>query len=106
MSYAENTGKLFADDMPRYDRVKAVQKTGETTRDMWHKTDWNKVREDPKSIAMPRDDWIHFHDAEVHAETVFDEVFKRHSGPGAGAKGENNSAFVEHVETIQPVATT
>ena len=90
--------------MPRYDRVKAVQKTGETTRDMWHKTDWNKVREDPKSIAMPRDDWIHFHDTETHAETVFDEIFKRHSG--AGDKGENNAASVEHVETIQAVATT
>ncbi|KAL1848896.1 hypothetical protein Daus18300_013455 [Diaporthe australafricana] len=89
----------------RYERVKAVQKTGETTRDMWHKTDWNKVREDPTSIAMPRDDWIHFHDAETHAETVFDEIFKRHSGPSKDT-GDSSAAFVEHVETIQPVVTT
>lgn len=95
----------FADGIRRYDRVKAVQKTGETTRDMWHKTDWNKVREDPKSIAMPRDDWIHFHDAETHAETVFDEIFRRHSGPSAD-RGENRAAFVEHIETVQPVVTT
>ena len=91
--------------MCRYGRVKAVQKTGETTRDMWHKTDWNKVREDPKTIAMPRDDWIHLHDAETHAETVFDEIFKRHSS-SPGDRGVINSAFVEQVETIQPVVTT
>lgn len=54
----------------RYDRVRAVQKTGETTRDMWHKADWDKVKEDPSSIHMPRDDWIFTHDAEKHAEEV------------------------------------
>lgn len=67
--------------VPRYERVRAVQKTGETTRDMWHRTDWAKAREDPASIALPREDWIHLHDAETHAETVFEEVFKKHSGP-------------------------
>lgn len=58
----------------RYDRVKAVQKTGETTRDMWHKTDWEKVKTDPESIQLPREDWIFRHDTEMHAEEVFDEV--------------------------------
>jgi len=61
----------------RYDRVKAVQKTGETTRDMWHKADWDKVKEDPTLIQMPRQDWIMMHDAEPHAEAVFDETFKQ-----------------------------
>ncbi|EAA30908.2 FAD/NAD(P)-binding domain-containing protein [Neurospora crassa] len=65
----------------RYDRVRAVQKTGETTRDRWHKTDWEKVAKDPTSIAFPREDWIHQHDAEKHAEEVFDEIFKRFIGP-------------------------
>lgn len=59
----------------RYDRVRAVQKTGETTRDMWHKADWDKVKENPESVQFPREDWIHFHDAENHAEEVFDENF-------------------------------
>jgi hypothetical protein len=58
-----------------------VQKTGETTRDRWHKTDWEQVAKDPKSIAFPREDWIHFHDAEKHAEEVFDEVFKKVTQP-------------------------
>jgi 2-polyprenyl-6-methoxyphenol hydroxylase-like FAD-dependent oxidoreductase len=34
----------------RYERVRAVQKTGETTRDMWHKADWEAVAKDPASI--------------------------------------------------------
>ncbi|KAL1977280.1 hypothetical protein VTN31DRAFT_139 [Thermomyces dupontii] len=61
----------------RYDRVRAVQKTGETTRDMWHKADWDKVKENPNSIHLPREDWILGHDAEKHANEVFDEVVKR-----------------------------
>jgi len=61
----------------RYDRVKAVQKTGETTRDMWHKADWDKVKKDPKSIELPREDWIFLHDAQKHAEEVYSEVAKQ-----------------------------
>ncbi|KAK0113537.1 hypothetical protein ONS95_013788 [Cadophora gregata] len=60
----------------RYDRVKAVQKTGETTRDMWHKADWEKVKKDPKLVEFPREDWIFLHDAQQHAEEVYDEVVK------------------------------
>jgi len=61
----------------RYERVKAVQKTGETTRDMWHKTDWEKVKRDPKSIELPREDWIFGFDAERHAEEIYDEVVNK-----------------------------
>lgn len=61
----------------RYERVGAVQKTGESTRDRWHNTDWKKVAKDPKSIGFPREDWIHLHDAERHAEEVFDEVLRK-----------------------------
>lgn len=90
----------------RYERVKAVQKTGETTRDLWHKTDWNKVKEDPASIALPREDWIHFHDAEVHAEEVFDDIFKKHLGKTNSQGGkEGESSYVEHLETVRPITT-
>lgn len=69
-------GAVRAHEKIRYERVKKVQKTGESTRDMWHKADWDKVKEDPKSIAFPREDWIFEHDAEKHAEEVFDGLFK------------------------------
>ncbi|KAI3532202.1 hypothetical protein CSPX01_13620 [Colletotrichum filicis] len=58
----------------RYDRVRAVQKTGVSTREMWHKTDWEKVKEDPTTIALPREDWILEFDAEKHAEETYERV--------------------------------
>lgn len=60
----------------RYDRVKNVQKTGESIRDMWHKTDWEEVKRNPEKIQMPREGWIFHHDAEKHAESVFDNSVK------------------------------
>jgi len=65
----------------RYDRVKAVQKTGESVRNTWHKTDWNKVAEDPATVKLPYEDWIHQFDAERHAEEVFDDILKRVTEP-------------------------
>lgn len=67
----------------RYERVKAVQKTGETTRDMWHKVDWAAVKRDPQSVQFPRHDWIMDHDTEKHAEEVYDEVVAQVSENGA-----------------------
>lgn len=58
----------------RYERVKATQKTGETTRDLWHKVDWAAVKKDPASVQLPRQEWILDHDTEKHAEEVYDEV--------------------------------
>jgi 2-polyprenyl-6-methoxyphenol hydroxylase-like FAD-dependent oxidoreductase len=61
----------------RYERVGKVQKTGETTRDMWHNTDWEKVKKNPEIIQFPREDWIFSHDAEKHAEEVGDDVIAK-----------------------------
>ncbi|KAI0195515.1 hypothetical protein F4808DRAFT_464214 [Astrocystis sublimbata] len=60
----------------RYERVRATQKTGESTRDMWHKTDWAKVKENPEIIQFPRQDWIFEFDAEKDAEDMYDGVVK------------------------------
>lgn len=76
-----------------------MQKTGETTRDMWHKTDWDKVREDPTSIAFPREDWIHIHDAERHAEAAFDEIFHKYTG------GRQQHPRSEHTDVTQNAVT-
>ena len=80
----------FVDLHCRYERVKAVQKTGETTRDMWHKADWDKVKEDPKSVQFPREDWIFEHDAELHAERVFEEVCSSVRGKTSESDGAND----------------
>ncbi|KAI6087695.1 FAD/NAD(P)-binding domain-containing protein [Hypoxylon rubiginosum] len=60
----------------RYDRVRQTQKTGESTRDMWHKTDWEKVKKNPEIIQFPRQDWIFDFDAEKNAEETYDDVVK------------------------------
>ncbi|KAF2469976.1 FAD/NAD(P)-binding domain-containing protein [Lindgomyces ingoldianus] len=70
-------GALRAYQDIRYERVRKVQKTGETTRDMWHKTDWQKVKENPEIIQFPREDWIFGFDTEAHTEEVGDEVIRR-----------------------------
>lgn len=44
---------------------------------MWHKADWDRVKEDPKSVQMPREDWILGHDAEAHVSQVFEETFSK-----------------------------
>lgn len=54
--------------------MRAVQKTGETTRDMWHKADWDEVAKDPESIQLPREDWIFRFDAEKNAEETYGKL--------------------------------
>jgi len=52
----------------RYDRVKAAQKTGETTRDLWHKADYKEMKRNPESMRLVREAWLLDHDAEKYAE--------------------------------------
>ncbi|KAF2689155.1 FAD/NAD(P)-binding domain-containing protein [Lentithecium fluviatile CBS 122367] len=70
-------GALRAYQEVRYDRVKKVQKTGETTRDMWHKTDWEKVKKEPESIQLPREEWIFGFDTEQYTEEYGDEIIAK-----------------------------
>jgi len=65
---------LKAFESIRYERVKATQKTGETTRNQWHKADWDEVRKNPESMKLKREPWILDHDAESFAEKKFQEV--------------------------------
>lgn len=44
---------------------------------MWHQADWDKVKDDPSSIQLPREDWILNFDAEKHAEHVFEREFEQ-----------------------------
>lgn len=57
----------------RYERVKAVQKTGKSTRNMWHKADWVEVRKNPESMKRKREPWSLDHDAKRFAEKKYDE---------------------------------
>lgn len=52
----------------RYERVRAAQKTGETTRDTWHKADFDAAKKNPDSMKLKREEWLLSFDAEEYAE--------------------------------------
>jgi hypothetical protein len=66
---------------------------------MWHKiTDWDAVAKNPASVGFPREDWIHGHDAEIHAEEVVHEVLKK-TMIGETSKGGKAADVKEQQET-------
>lgn len=71
---AQVTDALRAYEKIRYDRVKMTQKTGETTRDQWHKADWDNLLKNPELVKLKRDPAILGHDAEAHAYEAYHEA--------------------------------
>jgi len=76
---------------------------------MWHKADWDKVAQDPESISMPREDWIHGHNAEVHAESVVAETVKKFSSDPSAIPAPNGVEpepikIEEHTRKAVPVS--
>ncbi|KAK9791689.1 hypothetical protein AB5N19_01872 [Seiridium cardinale] len=64
----------------RYERVKSAQKTGEQTRDIWHKADFGAAKKDPESFRLRREKWLLAFDAETFAEKEYNrtvEVIKK-----------------------------
>ena len=63
----------------RYDRVRAAQKTGEDTRNNWHKSDHDRLASKPmdmKKLSLHKEAWLLAHDAEAHAYQVYPEIVK------------------------------
>ncbi|KAK8239397.1 putative monooxygenase [Phyllosticta capitalensis] len=65
---------LLAYERIRYSRVKAAQQTGFTTRDKWHKADFDAIKANPEAIKLPREGWLLCFDAEPHAYEVYPET--------------------------------
>ena len=42
------------------------------TRDAWHLTDWEEFKRNPKSLELPRPEWIFGHDSQAYAYQEFD----------------------------------
>lgn len=73
----ESVGEaLQAFEKLRYERVKRAQKTGETTRDTWHKADMEAIKKNPETMRLKREPWLLGHDAQAHAEQNYDEIVK------------------------------
>ncbi|EED18802.1 monoxygenase, putative [Talaromyces stipitatus ATCC 10500] len=83
---------LRAYERIRYDRVLKAQKTGETTRDKWHKADMEYVKRNPAVVKLQRESWLLNFDSEKHAYEVYDDVATKlrqedsKTGEGLGAR--------------------
>lgn len=58
----------------RYERVHKVQATGITTRNDWHKADWDKIWKEPKLLHLKREEWILNFDSEEHAYSQYETI--------------------------------
>ena len=65
---------LRAYEKIRYERVTRAQGTGVSTREQWHKADWDKIRANPQSLHLKREPWLLDFDAEAHTYDVYDDV--------------------------------
>lgn len=70
----------------RYERVRAAQKTGEQTRDTWHKADWDAVKKNPESMKLKREAWLLDFDAETYAEDNYAATAALLNDTAAGRK--------------------
>jgi len=72
----------------RYERVRMAQKTGETTRDTWHKADFDSLKKNPEAIKLKREPWLLGHDAERYADENYEKTVKALKDPQQKAKAQ------------------
>lgn len=58
----------------RYDRVHRIQATGVSTRDKWHKADWDLIWQDPTLLHLKREEWILKFDTEANAYSEYEKA--------------------------------
>ncbi|KAI0420109.1 putative monooxygenase [Xylaria grammica] len=83
----------------RYERVRSAQKTGEQTRDIWHKADFGAAKRDPQALRLRREAWLLNFDAEAYAEAHYEATARvlRASPDGRGVFGDTAPARRLHV---------
>ncbi|KAK3690086.1 hypothetical protein B0T22DRAFT_187630 [Podospora appendiculata] len=64
----------------RYERVHKIQATGVTTREQWHKADWDAIWKNPESMHLQREAWILDFDAEADAYASYEKVLGELAG--------------------------
>ncbi|KAI0595446.1 hypothetical protein F4775DRAFT_604985 [Biscogniauxia sp. FL1348] len=80
----------------RYERVRSAQKTGEQTRDIWHKADFAAARRDPGALRLRREPWLLDFDAEAYAEAQYARTVEALRS-GGGARADTRCARGLHV---------
>ncbi|OJJ83734.1 uncharacterized protein ASPGLDRAFT_338194 [Aspergillus glaucus CBS 516.65] len=51
----------------RYEWCNIGQEMGIETRDVWHKTDWEAVKNNPQLLAQLQPNWLFNHDPQAYA---------------------------------------
>lgn len=85
----------------RYERVHRVQKTGITTREQWHKADWDAIWANPESLHLKRDAWMLDFDPEAHTYEVYDSFVAKLNKLGDGGNGTTLFKSVEVPALVQ-----
>jgi len=82
----------------RYERVRSAQKTGEQTRDIWHKADFAAAKKNPQSLRLRREAWLLNFDAEIYAEEHYEATAKvLRNNPDRGVFGDTEPGRKLHV---------
>lgn len=58
----------------RYERVHKIQATGVTTRESWHKADWDAIWKEPTLLHLKREAWILGFDVEENAYADYERL--------------------------------
>ncbi len=82
----------------RYERVRSAQKTGEQTRDIWHRADFAAAKKNPQSLRLRREAWLLDFDAETYAEEHYEETARvLRANPDGGVFGDTEQGRKLHV---------
>ncbi|KAI0389969.1 putative monooxygenase [Xylariaceae sp. FL0594] len=82
----------------RYERVRSAQKTGEQTRDIWHKADFAAAKKNPQSLRLRREAWLLNFDAEAYAEKHYAATARvLRENPDGGIFGNTGPGRALHV---------
>lgn len=81
----------------RYERVHEIQATGVTTREKWHKADWDLIWKDPTLLHLKREEWILKFETEDHAYSVYEKVRS-----SLGAADETPAPMPQQSDAVQP----
>lgn len=88
------TDAVRAYEAIRYERVHRAQMMGVTTREQWHKADWDAIWKDPKSLHIKREAWLLDFDPEQHVYDVYDATVAKLGGTGVASEKEIMSSAV------------
>jgi 2-polyprenyl-6-methoxyphenol hydroxylase-like FAD-dependent oxidoreductase len=79
----------------RFERVSCGQLMGLMRREVYHKVDWNMLRQNPKKVANPPGEWIARHDPEAYATENF-QACADHVVNGTAFKNTNTPPGYEY----------